>query len=132
MYGRRRPSDRRVRRNESRRCALSGAMAITSYHVLLNARSGSAGDETAALLRTALAEHGHAATIDADAEAPFADRVRRAVDSSADVIVAAGGDGTVTALAEAIVDSGKTLAVLPLGTANLLARDLGLPLDLAQ
>ena len=50
--------------------------------------------------------------------------------SEADIIVAAGGDGTATALAGALVGTGRTLGILPLGTANLLARDLAMPLDL--
>jgi diacylglycerol kinase family enzyme len=70
-------------------------MQNASYHVVLNVRSGSAGDDTAELLKQALAEHGHVATIDADHDTPFADRIRRAAESSADVVIAAGGDGTV-------------------------------------
>jgi diacylglycerol kinase family enzyme len=104
----------------------------TSYHLLLNARSGSARADTAEMLRTAFEEHGHSVTIDADDETPLPDRIRRAAESPAEVIVAGGGDGTVTAVAEAILDTEKILAVLPLGTANLLARDLGLPLESAE
>lgn len=40
-----------------------------------------------------------------------------------------GGDGTVLAVAEALVDQAAPLAIVPLGTANLLARDLGIPLE---
>ncbi len=104
----------------------------TSYHLLLNARSGSATADTADELRRAFEEHGHSVTIDSDDETPLADRATRAAESPADVIVAAGGDGTVTAVAEAVLVTEKILAILPLGTANLLARDLGLPLDSAQ
>jgi diacylglycerol kinase family enzyme len=57
-------------------------------------------------------------------------RIRRALDGDADTIVAAGGDGTVLAVAEGLIGSDKQLAVLPLGTLNGLARDLGLALDL--
>jgi len=100
-----------------------------SYYIVLNARSGSAAGFDRERLGALLAEHGHAATVDADSDAPLEQRVERAMKSDADVIVAAGGDGTATALASAAISHGKPLAVLPLGTANLLARDLRLPLD---
>lgn len=87
---------------------------------------------TAARLQASFEAHGYAATVDADDTLEFAERAKRARDSDAEVIVSAGGDGTATALAAAIAGTGKILAVLPLGTANLLARDLNLPLDLDQ
>jgi diacylglycerol kinase family enzyme len=46
------------------------------------------------------------------------------------VIVAGGGDGTISAVAGVLAGTEKTLGVLPLGTLNHFAKDLGLPLDL--
>src|SRR4029077_7813812 len=46
------------------------------------------------------------------------------------VVVGAGGDGTIDAIASAIVRTDKSLAVLPLGTFNLFARRIGIPLEL--
>ena len=46
------------------------------------------------------------------------------------VVVAAGGDGTVSSIAAAVIDTDKTFGVLPLGTLNHFALDLGIPFDL--
>jgi diacylglycerol kinase family enzyme len=50
----------------------------------------------------------------------------------APVVVAAGGDGTVSGVAAGVLESQATLGVLPLGTLNHFARDLRLPLDLGK
>ncbi|MFT0846864.1 diacylglycerol kinase family protein [Actinomycetaceae bacterium L2_0104] len=56
---------------------------------------------------------------------------RDALEAGADVVVAAGGDGTVRAVAEylAEADTDAELGIIPLGTGNLLARNLDIPLD---
>jgi diacylglycerol kinase family enzyme len=46
------------------------------------------------------------------------------------VIIAAGGDGTVNAVVQALASTGAPLGILPLGTLNHFARDLGLPFDI--
>jgi diacylglycerol kinase family enzyme len=55
---------------------------------------------------------------------------RRALDQGARMVVAGGGDGTVSAVASHLVGTGVTLGVLPMGTLNHFARDLGIPVDL--
>src|ERR1700691_4672925 len=54
---------------------------------------------------------------------------RMAVASGVDLVISSGGDGTVTACAAGVAGSGIPLGVLPSGTGNLLARNLGLPLQ---
>ncbi len=53
-----------------------------------------------------------------------------ALREGADALVAAGGDGTVSAVAGAVSGSGTPMGILPLGTLNHFARDLGIPTDL--
>lgn len=50
----------------------------------------------------------------------------------AQVVVAAGGDGSVSAIASALICTDTTLGVLPTGTLNHFAKDLGIPLDLPK
>ena len=57
---------------------------------------------------------------------------RQAVAAGAQLVVAAGGDGTVRSCAHALAGQHLPLAIVPLGTANLAARALGLPRRLDQ
>lgn len=57
---------------------------------------------------------------------------RQAVAQGYDTIVAGGGDGTINEVVCGMVGSGAALGILPLGTVNVLARDLGIPLDLRK
>lgn len=58
-----------------------------------------------------------------------AELARQAVSQGCNTIIAGGGDGTIGAVASALVDTDGALGVLPLGTLNHFARDLHLPMD---
>lgn len=47
----------------------------------------------------------------------------------ADVVVAVGGDGTVRTVASAVSNTGHAMGIIPIGTGNLFARNLGIPVD---
>src|SRR4029079_11269282 len=53
---------------------------------------------------------------------------RAAVAAGADVVVAAGGDGTVRVVCAEMAGTGIPIGIVPMGTGNLLARNLGIPL----
>ena len=81
---------------------------------------------------TALADHGFGDPLwlETTPEETGRGLAETAVAEAVDIVLASGGDGTVTACAEGLAGSGVPLAVLAAGTGNLLARNLGLPLDL--
>ncbi|MFI7438864.1 diacylglycerol/lipid kinase family protein [Nonomuraea indica] len=59
-------------------------------------------------------------------------KVRRALERGADLVFVWGGDGMVQRCADEMADSGVPMAVLPAGTANLFAANLGIPADLDE
>ena len=65
--------------------------------------------------------------LDTTVAEPGATQARLAVASGARLVIAVGGDGTVRAVAAGLAGTDVELGVVPLGTANLAARNLGLP-----
>lgn len=54
---------------------------------------------------------------------------KQALEAKADLVIAAGGDGTVRVVCGELAGTGVPVGIVPVGTGNLLARNLGLPLD---
>ena len=77
------------------------------------------------------AEAGWAPTrwYETDADDAGVAATERAIADGASAILGSGGDGTIRAVAEALRGTGIPLAVIPQGTGNLLARNLGIPLN---
>jgi len=109
-------------------------MTEAAIVVIVNAGSGGGNDQA---LVDRLAGHFLAAGLHATIElAHGGDEIVAAVGNAVarrpPLIVAGGGDGTVSTVAGALVDTGIVFGVLPLGTLNHFARDLGVPLELAD
>ena len=100
--------------------------------VIINASSGNHDKEE---LQRRLVEIFGASDVEvrislAPAGAEVLDLADQAARSDADIIVAGGGDGTVSSVASVVAGCGKVLGILPLGTMNHFAKDLHIPLDL--
>lgn len=100
--------------------------------VIINASSGAGSN---ANVQQDLAKAFKAAGVEAQISlarngAEVIKLVQRAVRRDAETIVAGGGDGTISSVAAAVIESGKALGVLPFGTMNHFAKDLHIPLDL--
>jgi diacylglycerol kinase family enzyme len=98
-----------------------------------NLRAGVKNDGDVASLVSALREVGVEAEPVALDDATLGDLVAAACRDGFDAVIAAGGDGTVSAVASALASAGERkvpLGILPVGTLNHFAKDLGLPLPL--
>jgi YegS/Rv2252/BmrU family lipid kinase len=85
-------------------------------------------------IRAALAEEGwpESLWLETTSDDPGRGQARQAVDAGAEIVIVCGGDGTVMACANELVGSAVALAVLPVGTGNVLARNLDIPTDLTK
>ncbi|MFI8231076.1 diacylglycerol kinase family protein [Streptomyces sp. NPDC085900] len=82
-------------------------------------------------IQQVLHQHGYGAPtfIETTADDPGGGQSTEAVRGGATLVVVCGGDGTLRAAATAMAGSAVPLALVPCGTGNLLARNLGLPLS---
>lgn len=80
-----------------------------------------------------LQKQGISATLEAtDGPGAATTQVRRQIEAGCDLIIAAGGDGTINEVANGMLHSNVPLAILPGGTANVLARELRLPISIER
>lgn len=106
--------------------------------VIINRGGGSVRGEDEQERRKGLAEafarHGVDASLVFASGDGIRDEARAALDGTEggpfDAVVVGGGDGSVSSVAGILAGSGKPLGVLPLGTLNHFAKDLGMPLDI--
>lgn len=102
--------------------------------VIVNAGSGSVdAEETRRELVGLFTEHGVEANVHlAKTGGEIVELAKELAAGAAEVIVAGGGDGTVSAVAAAVLKANKILGVLPLGTLNNFSKDLQIPQNLAE
>ena len=91
-------------------------------------------DKFRASVQAAMNEHGWSEPmwLETTRDDPGEGQARTAAKAGVDLVLACGGDGTVTAAAAGLTATGIPLAIIPLGTGNLLARNLGLPIELGH
>ena len=101
---------------------------------LINRRGGAASADPEIGKKVSEALRG--AGVDAEVEliegGDCAVRCRAAAERGDPMVVVGGGDGTISAAASALVGTETKLGILPLGTLNHFARDLGIPTDLDE
>jgi len=111
-------------------------MNIHKVVVILNRESGTMLALGPEAVRTVLEEtfHGHGWECDIQLlpGKEVQEALEKARDGEADAVIVGGGDGTVASAATVMAGHSKPMGVLPLGTFNLAARDLGMPLELKE
>jgi YegS/Rv2252/BmrU family lipid kinase len=113
--------------------ASTASVATSKTAILIaNPASGSYIHNATQIVETVsfLCQHGWQATLHLTHEAGDAGRLaREAVAQQVDVVIAVGGDGTINEIIQELAESETALGVLPSGTVNVWAREVGIPLD---
>jgi diacylglycerol kinase (ATP) len=71
----------------------------------------------------------HVDTVETDHKGHAVELARLAVARGYHLVIGCGGDGTLNEVVQGLVGSATALGIIPMGTANVLARDVGIPLD---
>lgn len=101
---------------------------------LLNRNSGNGGGNSGESPERQVAEALAAAGLDAKVRSVAGDQLdeeaKTAAAAGVDAVIAGGGDGTISTVAAALAGGATPLGVLPMGTLNHFAKDLGIPFEL--
>ena len=98
--------------------------------VIINVSAGAAeGERMIDAIKALFERHGAQPLVEIAPGKRLCDVAHRMRTEQFDVVVAAGGDGTASAVASVLAGSETALGVLPMGTLNHFARDIGIPLD---
>ena len=101
--------------------------------VILNAAAGTTAqaeaDSIIPRVKEALTAAGIEGPVEIAAPGDFTDRLTQMIAMRPAIVIVGGGDGTIRSAAEILVGTGIRLGVLPLGTLNHFAKDLGIPPD---
>lgn len=110
-----------------------GNLEIMRIEVIINAAGGSFdGSDTAPLVEREFGAHKLDVKVHvAESGSQIGALAREAALGNAEIIVAGGGDGTISAVAAEVFKAKKALGVLPLGTLNNFSKDISVPQDLA-
>jgi diacylglycerol kinase family enzyme len=102
------------------------------YQIVINSKSGDGifrDEKQQERLKQIFTDRGHQVDLSVVEPDQLEATLKEKANSAGEVLIVGGGDGTITTAARLLHGTGKILGVLPLGTFNLEARDLKLPLD---
>ncbi len=114
----------------------SWGRSLVRYRVIVNGKSGTilrqGQQEVVARMEELFRQAGAEAEIQVATGPAIGEALDKALASDADAVILAGGDGTISSSLAQAVAGDKPIGILPLGTFNLLARDLDVPLELDE
>lgn len=123
--------------NNPKNTEFSGDSALRQRiraRAIINGRAGTAmgidGQSVTETLKTVLGEAGYTLDVEHVIPETIEAAIKSAAQSDIDVLIVGGGDGTIRTAARYLMRTDKALGIMPLGTMNRLAKDLGIPLDL--
>ena len=103
-----------------------------TVEVLVNPGGGSADETRREALRAALSAAGIEAKLVEVEGKDLAGHAAKVAKRGDRLLIAAGGDGTMSAVAGALAGTATAMGLMPMGTLNHLARDLAIPFDLGE